>query len=143
MIYLACPSNREFLAESQKPVQQDLFEDEEFQDEASKVIPTYEDTKIPETAENPSSKAESNEENIQPEQISESAEEKELEKSAQNDESPISKTEELEQVMNSGMQFLSGLFKMSTGKDVGFENQKIEVNRKTGEVTMKFKLPIM
>jgi len=52
------------------------------------------------------------------------------------------KAKELEQVMNSGMQFLSGLFKMSTGKDAGFENQKIEINEKTGEVTMKFKLPL-
>jgi len=50
--------------------------------------------------------------------------------------------EELENVMNNGLQFLSGLFKMSTGKDAGFENQKIEVNKETGEVTMKFKLPI-
>ncbi len=44
--------------------------------------------------------------------------------------------------MNSGMQFLSGLFKMSTGKDVGFEDQKIEVNKETCEITMKFKLPV-
>ena len=52
------------------------------------------------------------------------------------------KAEEIETVMNSGMQFLAGLFKMSTGKDMGLENQKIEVNRETGEVIMKFKLPI-
>jgi len=51
------------------------------------------------------------------------------------------KTEELESVMNNGMQFLSGLFKMSTGKDLGIENQKIEVNKETGEVVMRFKLP--
>jgi SNF2 family DNA or RNA helicase len=55
---------------------------------------------------------------------------------------PVTKIEEMEQVMNSGMQFLSGLFKMSTGKDVGFENQKIEVNKETGEVVMRFKLPV-
>lgn len=57
-------------------------------------------------------------------------------------EKPTVKTEEIETVMNSGMQFLAGLFKMSTGKDMGIENQKIEVNRETGEVIMKFKLPI-
>jgi len=51
-------------------------------------------------------------------------------------------TEEFEKVMNNGMQFLSGLFKMATGKDIGMENQKIEVNKETGEVTMKFKLPM-
>ena len=50
--------------------------------------------------------------------------------------------EEFEKVMNNGMQFLSGLFKMATGKDIGMENQKIEVNKETGEVTMKFKLPV-
>jgi SNF2 family DNA or RNA helicase len=50
--------------------------------------------------------------------------------------------EDLEQVMNNGMQFLSGLFKMATGKEMGMEGQKIEVNKKTGEVTMKFKLPM-
>lgn len=44
--------------------------------------------------------------------------------------------------MNSGMQFLAGLFKMTTGKDMNIGNQKIEVNRETGEVTMKFKLPV-
>lgn len=49
--------------------------------------------------------------------------------------------EEVEQVMNSGMQFLAGLFKMSTGKDIGMQGQSIEVNKETGEVTMKFKIP--
>jgi SNF2 family DNA or RNA helicase len=52
------------------------------------------------------------------------------------------KAVEMEQVMNSGMQFLAGLFKMSTGKDMGLENQQIKINRETGEVTMTFKLPI-
>jgi hypothetical protein len=50
--------------------------------------------------------------------------------------------EDLEQVMNSGMQFLSGLFRMATGKEMGMEGRKIEVNKETGEVTMKFKLPM-
>jgi SNF2 family DNA or RNA helicase len=50
---------------------------------------------------------------------------------------------ELEAVMTNGMQFLSGLFKMATGKEMGIENQTIEVNKETGEVTMKFKLPMM
>jgi len=53
-----------------------------------------------------------------------------------------SKTAEMEQVMNNGMQFLAGLFKMSTGKELGLESQQIKVNRETGEVTMTFKLPI-
>lgn len=53
-----------------------------------------------------------------------------------------SKAAELEQVMNNGMQFLAGLFKMSTGKDLGMEGQQIKVNKETGEVTMTFKLPL-
>ena len=52
------------------------------------------------------------------------------------------KAQEIEQVMNNGMQFLAGLFKMSTGKDLGLENQTIEVDKQTGEVVMRFKLPI-
>jgi ERCC4-related helicase len=47
---------------------------------------------------------------------------------------------ELEQVMNNGMQFLAGLFKMSTGKDLGLGNQKIEIDKNTGEIVMRFKL---
>jgi hypothetical protein len=47
---------------------------------------------------------------------------------------------ELETVMNNGMHFLAGLFKISTGKDPGIENQTIEVDKQTGEVVMRFKL---
>ena len=52
------------------------------------------------------------------------------------------KSKEIEQVMNNGMQFLAGLFKMSTGKDLGLSDQSIEINKETGEVVMKFKLPV-
>jgi SNF2 family DNA or RNA helicase len=62
--------------------------------------------------------------------------------SPEPDKAPAVQVEELEKVMNSGLQFLSGLFKMTTGKEMGMENQKIEVNRETGEVTMRFKLPV-
>lgn len=50
---------------------------------------------------------------------------------------------EMEQVMNQGMAFLSGLFKMSTGKDLGADSTKIEIDQETGEVVMKFKLSNM
>jgi len=53
-----------------------------------------------------------------------------------------SKTVEFEQVMANGMQFLAGLYKMSTGKDMGLDGQQIKVNKETGEVTMTFKLPM-
>jgi uncharacterized protein len=51
------------------------------------------------------------------------------------------KARELETVMNSGMQFLSGLYKMTTGKNMAVEDRQIEINTETGEVIMKFKLP--
>jgi SNF2 family DNA or RNA helicase len=47
---------------------------------------------------------------------------------------------ELEQVLASGMQFLAGLFKMSTGADLAMKDQKIEIDPQTGEVVMRFKL---
>lgn len=51
--------------------------------------------------------------------------------------------DEIEKVLNSGMDFLSGLLKMATGNDAGLKNGKVEVNKETGEVVMKFKLPGM
>lgn len=51
------------------------------------------------------------------------------------------KAQEIEQVMNNGMQFLAGLFKMSTGKDLEISGQSVEINKETGEMVMKFKLP--
>lgn len=52
------------------------------------------------------------------------------------------KAAEMEQVMNQGLSFLSGMFKMMTGKDIASEEQKIEINRETGEVVMRFKFPL-
>lgn len=52
-----------------------------------------------------------------------------------------SQTAAMEGVLNHGMAFLSGLLKMATGKDVGLENKKVEVDKETGEVVLRFKLP--
>lgn len=38
---------------------------------------------------------------------------------------------EMEKVMNSSMEFFSGLYKMTTGKSIGDSGHKIDVNRKT------------
>lgn len=51
------------------------------------------------------------------------------------------KIQTMEKVMNHGMEFLSGMFKMATGKDLGFEGRKIEIDKETGEVVMRFKMP--
>lgn len=48
--------------------------------------------------------------------------------------------EEMQTVLNNGLQFLSGLFKMSTGNELAFQNQKIEIDKETGEIVMRFKL---
>lgn len=48
---------------------------------------------------------------------------------------------EMEQVMNQGLNFLSGMFKMVTGKDMGAEGQSIEFDEASGEVVMRFKMP--
>ncbi len=54
---------------------------------------------------------------------------------------PVPEPQEIETTLNQGMQFLNGIFKMATGKELITEGKGITVNRKTGEVTMKFKLP--
>jgi hypothetical protein len=46
----------------------------------------------------------------------------------------------MEQVLQNGMQFFAGLFKMSTGADLNVKDQKIEVDPQTGEVVMRFKV---
>ena len=48
---------------------------------------------------------------------------------------------EIEATLNQGMQFLNGVFKMATGKELISEDQGISVNKETGEVVMRFKLP--
>ncbi len=55
--------------------------------------------------------------------------------------------EKLEQVLNSGLQFISGLLEMATGQKLATageatqDERMIQINKQTGEVTMKFKLP--
>jgi hypothetical protein len=52
--------------------------------------------------------------------------------------------ERLEEVMNSGLQFISGLLEMATGQKLSplaEGDSMIRVDKQTGEVTMKFKLP--
>lgn len=53
----------------------------------------------------------------------------------------VPEPQEIETTLNQGMQFLNGIFKMATGKELITEGKGISVNRETGEVIMKFKLP--
>jgi hypothetical protein len=54
---------------------------------------------------------------------------------------PVSGLQEMESTLNQGMQFLNGVFKMATGKELITEEKAITINRETGEVIMKFKIP--
>ena len=52
--------------------------------------------------------------------------------------------EKVEEVLNTGMAFIGGLFEMATGKALektDTEEKMIRLDKETGEVTMKFKLP--
>jgi len=54
--------------------------------------------------------------------------------------------EKLEEVLNSGLQFIGGLLEMATGEkikstDTDNEKRMLRIDKETGEVTMKFKLP--
>lgn len=55
---------------------------------------------------------------------------------------PVTPSASMEQVLLSGLQFLSGLMKLSTGQDMQISDQNIKVNKETGEVTLSFKLPV-
>ena len=47
----------------------------------------------------------------------------------------------MENTLNQGIGFLSGLMEMATGKKILADGQSVTVDKETGEVTMKFKLP--
>lgn len=49
--------------------------------------------------------------------------------------------EQMEAVMTKGMEFLTGIFKMSTGNDLSVNGKpKVKVNKETGEVSISFKM---
>jgi superfamily II DNA or RNA helicase len=52
--------------------------------------------------------------------------------------------EKIEAVLDSGLQFMGGLMEMATGQKMTATSQDgkmVKINKKTGEVTLKFKLP--
>ncbi len=52
--------------------------------------------------------------------------------------------EKIETVLNSGMAFIGGLLEMATGQSVGVSSKDekiVSIDRESGEVTLKFKLP--
>ena len=75
--------------------------------------------------------------------LEEETPEKEAEKETVSLTPQEAQVQQMEQVMNQGLDFLSGLFKMATGSDKGLEGRKMEFDKATGEVIMRFKLPGM
>jgi hypothetical protein len=49
---------------------------------------------------------------------------------------------QMEEVMQNGINFLAGLYQMATGKSMAPEEHKISIDPQTGEVVMRFKIPI-
>lgn len=48
--------------------------------------------------------------------------------------------ESMRTVMENGMQFLAGLYKMSTGKEMPTDGNSVEIDPNTGEIVMRFKM---
>ncbi len=49
--------------------------------------------------------------------------------------------QQMHEVMNKGMEFLTGIFKMSTGKDLGAKGEpKVNIDKDSGEVSITFKI---
>lgn len=71
--------------------------------------------------------------------VSDEAPENEPTKHSNSSSSP--EFEKMEEVLSKGMEFLSGLFEMSTGQKLGgTDGHTIKVDKETGEVTLKFKM---
>ena len=52
--------------------------------------------------------------------------------------------EKIEAVLNTGMQFVGGLLEMATGRKMtpaADDGRMVQIDRESGEVTLKFKLP--
>lgn len=49
-------------------------------------------------------------------------------------------TEELEEVLQKGMAFLSALYKLHTGKELNPEDNRVEIDKETGELVLRFKV---
>ena len=82
--------------------------------------------------------------------IGEETDETEARAGAVSEEQPETATpdepapEKMEEVLNSGMAFIGGLLEVATGKKIfstGDDGRMVKIDKSTGEVTLKFKLP--
>jgi len=83
--------------------------------------------------------------NIEPNTINEIEKQTAQISSIKENNSPKKETnfEQMEEVMTKGMEFLTGIYKMSTGNDMSnLGKPKVNVNKETGEVSITFKMEI-
>ena len=64
-----------------------------------------------------------------------------IESDSRGQESSLPSSEMMAATLNQGISFLSGLMEMATGQKLLADDQSVTVDKETGEVTMKFKLP--
>lgn len=133
-------------------VKQDLFDSvlksDNFMDEVdfsekgrSQFLKQLEESMAEFTSSSPIEPKDETPKEVQPKTPIDSSEPEESDEQNRRNEQEV-KLQELEQVMNKGMDFLAGLFKMSTGKDLSTDSNKIEIDRQTGEVIMRFKVDL-
>ncbi|MCP4342626.1 MAG: DEAD/DEAH box helicase [Desulfobulbaceae bacterium] len=70
--------------------------------------------------------------------------EEQLPQKEERDETVAEPAEKMEEVLNQGMGFISGLLEMATGKQLGVAEggeKMVTLDKETGEVTLKFTLP--
>jgi len=113
---------------------QDVQEDEAIQEDDA--LDDIEDTLLHELSEDADDTNQN--EDIEPEKQNQT----EVKPVEPQPESQPTQPEQLENVMNQGMNFLSGLMQMATGKSMELSDKAIELNQETGEVVMRFKLPV-
>ena len=121
MIELDLPEKDEFLQQEKEKIEEDI--------ESPEIIESFEsEDEIFNDSEKESENESKNEPKVQ-----------QTDKQAEDN---VSESEQVEETLNNGLKFFSGLMKMATGKELLSEDQSISVDKKTGEVVMKFKLPI-
>ncbi len=64
-----------------------------------------------------------------------------IETDSRGQENSLPSSEMMATTLNQGISFLSGLMEMATGQKLLADGQSVTVDKETGEVTMKFKLP--
>jgi superfamily II DNA or RNA helicase len=134
---------RELMGEEQEPIQAELMPTEELPDDTPHYLnPEALRDREPDYVGEEDFAAES------PEDLSDAADLEDMGDQADRRDAPDARSaqqspEKMEAVLNQGMAFISGLLEMATGQKIAAaeEGKMIELDKQTGEVTLKFTLP--